>query len=361
MTAALGPLERAGAQALVRNAARRGRFAAGAVHDLAPEIAEAAFAVAGALRSGGIVLVFGNGGSAACAQHFAAEFTGKLSLDRVPMAAVALSTDTSALTAIANDYGYDEVFARQVRALGGNGGVAVGLSTSGTSRNVRLGIAAARELGLATIALTGATDELGAEHSIRIPLRETARIQEAHDLVLHELAQLAERILIPELADDAAADRFPFVLGQDDLATFREWADDQTLVTTNGVFDVLHEGHRASLAQARALGDRLVVLLNSDESVRRLKGPSRPIRPQEDRIRDLEGVDAVDHVVVMEDDVPSGLLEVLRPHVHAKGGDYAQRGLPEAEVVERGGGRVEYLTLVEGYSTSAMESKVRGQ
>lgn len=346
--------------ALVENAGRRAAQAAEAVALAAPLIVELGHVVAGALRSGGKIIVFGNGGSAACAQHFAAEFTGKLSVDRVPYSALALTVDTSALTAIANDYGYLQIFARQVIAHTRPGDVVLGLSTSGTSANVREGIAAARALGAITIALTGYRDELGAEHSLRIPLVETARIQEGHDIMLHELAQVIERFLTP-MSDDASADRFTFVLDESDLGPFREWIGEtgQRLVTTNGVFDVLHEGHHASLRQARLHGDRLVVLLNSDDSVRALKGPARPIRGQGDRVRDLQRSTQVDHVVVMNDLEPSRLLRHLAPQVHAKGADYAGRGVVEEATVVAGGGRVEYLEVLSGYSTSAMEAQVR--
>src|SRR6266487_1417269 len=109
------------------------------------------------LRSGGKVLLFGNGGSAADAQHLAAELVGRFELERAPLAAVALTTDTSALTAIANDYGFERVFERQIEALGRPGDVALAISTSGASPNVLSGVRAARRLGLVTIGLTGAS------------------------------------------------------------------------------------------------------------------------------------------------------------------------------------------------------------
>jgi phosphoheptose isomerase len=348
-------------RSMVVNAGRRGAYTALILESYADEVVEAARVIATALAAGNKILVCGNGGSAACAQHFAAEFTGKLFYDRRPFPAIALSTDTSALTAIANDYGYEDVFARQVRALGQPGDVLVGISTSGSSANVRTAVAAANDAGLRTIALTGKAEALGAERALRVPLGETARIQEAHDLILHELAQLSERLLVPEMDDDASADRFPFVLADSDLAPFREWMtrSRQELVTTNGVFDVIHQGHHRSLREARVFGDRLVVLVNSDDSVRRLKGPGRPIRALTDRLGDLERSPFVDHVVVMSDDVPSPLLSQLHPAVHCKGQDYQNVVVPEEVVVAQYGGRMEYLTLVDGYSTTSLESKVR--
>jgi rfaE bifunctional protein nucleotidyltransferase chain/domain len=350
------------AEQLVRSAARRAAFAAESVERLAPQIVAVARVIADALNGGGKILVFGNGGSAACAQHFAAEFSGKLALERRPLPAIALTVDTSALTAISNDYGYADVFARQVRALGRPGDVVVGISTSGTSANVISGLAAAEACQAITIGLAGAFDGLGARHSLTIPLRETARIQEAHDIVLHELAQVVERILVPELDDDASADRFPFVLAERELTAFRAWLrrSGQRLVTTNGAFDLFHRGHRASLQQARSHADRLVVLVNSDESVAALKGPNRPIRGIDDRLADLATCPAVDHVVVMPDLDPIRLLTILEPDVHTKGRDYEGRELPEAKVVLAAGGRIEYLDLLAGYSTTSTESLVLG-
>ena len=127
-----------------------------------------------------------------------------------------------------------------------------------------------------------------------------------------------------------------------------------TIVATGGCFDVLHAGHVAMLEAASRLGDRLVVLVNSDESVRRLKGPRRPAVPQEDRARLLGALDCVAQVVVFDDDDPSAVLEELRPDVWAKGGDYVADELTEADAVRRHGGRVVILPYLEGRSTTAI-------
>jgi D-sedoheptulose 7-phosphate isomerase len=132
---------------------------------------------------GGRIFFFGNGGSAADAQHLATELTVRYARDRDPIPAIALTTDTSALTAIGNDLGFDQVFARQIRALGRAGDVAVAISTSGTSRNVVLGLEAAREIGMVPAALTGGDggDLAGlAEPVLIVPSETTARIQEMH-------------------------------------------------------------------------------------------------------------------------------------------------------------------------------------
>ncbi len=161
-------------------------------------IARAADALADALRSGGTVLVCGNGGSAADAQHFAADLVARFERERQAWPVVALSTDTSVLTAIANDYAYDRVFARQVEAHGRRGGVLVGISTSGGSPNVLAAMAAARAKGMTTIGLTGRDGGVvgrGADIHINVGSASTARVQEVHITVLHILCDLVEREL----------------------------------------------------------------------------------------------------------------------------------------------------------------------
>jgi len=154
-------------------------------------------AIVTSLKQGGSVLVFGNGGSAADAQHFAAELVGRYEKERKALSAVALTTDTSALTAIGNDYGFDRVFARQVEALGRKGDVAIGISTSGQSANVLRALEAARNRGLITVALTGRGGKAGstAAHHIAVQEDRTARVQEVHATVLHVICELVEKDL----------------------------------------------------------------------------------------------------------------------------------------------------------------------
>ncbi|WP_107248067.1 D-glycero-beta-D-manno-heptose 1-phosphate adenylyltransferase, partial [Carbonactinospora thermoautotrophica] len=125
-----------------------------------------------------------------------------------------------------------------------------------------------------------------------------------------------------------------------------------TVVATGGCFDLLHAGHVSTLRAARALGDCLVVCLNSDESVRRLKGPGRPFVPQEDRAKVLQALECVDAVLVFDEDTPEAALDRLRPDVWAKGGDYADATLPEAALLARWGGQVVVLPYVDGRSTT---------
>ncbi len=148
------------------------------------------------LGNGGKILVFGNGGSASDAQHFAAELVGRFMRERRALGSIALTTDTSILTALANDYAFDRVFARQVEALGRPGDVALGISTSGQSTNVLAAFAAARALGLSIVALTGRDGgEVGraADIHINVPSPSTARVQEVHRTLLHAICELIER------------------------------------------------------------------------------------------------------------------------------------------------------------------------
>lgn len=165
------------------------------LHELQAPAEAAAVRMAQCLRDGGKLMFCGNGGSAADSQHLAAEFTGRFLNDRRPLAALALSTDSSALTCIANDYAFDQVFERQVRALGRNGDVLVGISTSGNSANVLRAVRAARELGVATIGLLGRDGGQLArlcEMSVVVPSPITARIQEAHIFIGHNWCAMVE-------------------------------------------------------------------------------------------------------------------------------------------------------------------------
>lgn len=167
----------------------------GKTMDYMDVITEAAERCKTALQAGGKVLFCGNGGSAADAQHLAAELIGRFQKERRALAAIALTVDTSALTAIANDYGYDTVFARQVEGLGRSGDVLIGISTSGNSENVVKAVEMARDIGMHTIAFTGEgggkLKEL-CDLTFAVPSRVTARIQEMHIMAGHILCELVE-------------------------------------------------------------------------------------------------------------------------------------------------------------------------
>ncbi|MGE5307618.1 MAG: SIS domain-containing protein [Deltaproteobacteria bacterium] len=155
-------------------------------------------AVIECLKKGGKLLIFGNGGSASDSQHIAAELVGRFSRERAGLPAVALTVNTSVLTAVANDYGYEFVFSRQVEALAQKNDIAMGISTSGKAKNVAAGLKQARKMGLKTIALTGGDGgELVkiADLSLTVPSSVTARIQEAHITIGHIICELAEQAL----------------------------------------------------------------------------------------------------------------------------------------------------------------------
>ena len=171
--------------------------------ELQATVAAVALACVKALRAGGRVLFCGNGGSAADAQHLAGEFVSRFNYDRAPLAGLALTTDTSILTAIGNDYGYEKVFERQVLGLGRPGDVLVGISTSGRSKNVLAAFAAARKVGMVTVGMTGNQREAieqHVDHCIRIPSASTPKIQEGHIVCGHALCGLVELWMYPDEA-----------------------------------------------------------------------------------------------------------------------------------------------------------------
>lgn len=165
------------------------------------DILEAARTIAEAFKAGRKVLLFGNGGSAADAQHIAAEFMNRFLIERPPLPAIALTTDTSILTSISNDYSFDEVFSKQIKALGKKGDVALGISTSGNSQNVLKAFRVAKRQGMVTIALVGDGGKAAAlaDIALCVPSRSTPKIQEAHVVVGHILCDLTDTLLFREV------------------------------------------------------------------------------------------------------------------------------------------------------------------
>ncbi|MFP5262579.1 MAG: SIS domain-containing protein [Blastocatellia bacterium] len=165
------------------------------------DVARAAEVMIDSIRSGGKVMIFGNGGSAADAQHIAAELVNRLNHDRPPIAAIALTTDTSVLTSVGNDSTFDELFERQLRALGRAGDVAVAISTSGNSPNVLRAVSAARELGVKTVGLAGRSGgRLAASVDVALVVESesTQRVQETHITIGHILCEMIEEGLFPQ-------------------------------------------------------------------------------------------------------------------------------------------------------------------
>jgi len=164
------------------------------------KIIEAAGMLASCIASGNKILIFGNGGSAADAQHLAAEFVNRFQIERPPLAAIALTTDTSILTSIGNDYHFDDIFSKQIQALGKKGDIAWGISTSGNSPNVLKAVAAAQKIGITTIGFTGRAGKLAdcADLVFSVESDTTARIQETHIFLGHILCDLLDRKLYPQ-------------------------------------------------------------------------------------------------------------------------------------------------------------------
>jgi len=169
---------------------------------LLDQIVKAVYMITDCIKSGGKIILFGNGGSAADAQHLAAEFVGRFKLERKAIPAMALSTNTSSITAIANDYNYDLVFARQIEAFANEKDVIIGISTSGNSQNVIEGIIKAKDIGAKTIGLTGGNGgKIGGITDIPliVPSSDTPRIQEAHIAIGHILCDIVENNLVDKL------------------------------------------------------------------------------------------------------------------------------------------------------------------
>jgi D-sedoheptulose 7-phosphate isomerase len=168
------------------------------INDHLGKLANVIDAVTTALKAGNKILIFGNGGSAADAQHIAAEFVNRFIIERPPLPAIALTTDTSIITSIGNDYDFSEIFAKQIRALGQEGDVAWGISTSGNSPNVLKGLELAKKMGLVTLAFTGKTGGAIAQIadlSLNVASNSTARIQETHITAGHAICELVDIIL----------------------------------------------------------------------------------------------------------------------------------------------------------------------
>lgn len=131
------------------------------------------------------------------------------------------------------------------------------------------------------------------------------------------------------------------------------------VVSTSGCFDILHAGHVTYLQEAREKGDALIVLLNSDSSVKALKGEERPIVPQEERAVVLAGLNAVDYICIFSEQTPCSMIEKIRPDIVVKGGDYRGKNIPEMDIVKKYGGRVEYVSMIQGCSSTNMIEKIK--
>lgn len=349
-----------------RNAEDLVNLHASVIEQCLPDIAAAAKTVIDSLRFGGKVIFFGNGGSAADAQHLVGELVGRFIRDREPLSALALTTNTSILTSIGNDFGCEHVFERQIRALGRRGDVAIAISTSGRSSNVNYAVSAAKAMGISTIALTGGTGgdlRRLVDICIIVPSDKAPRVQECHIAIGHSICELvdmaaAEGYLRPKPHNTGILPSKKIVsINHLSALSARLHSMKRMIVWTNGCFDILHPGHLSSLQAAKALGDVLVVGVNSDEAVRSLKGTGRPVLSEADRAAMLAALECVDYVIIFNDPTPARCIELLKPAISCKGSEYAPpdgKPVPEAPIVEIFGGRMIYLPLVPGFSTTAL-------
>ncbi|MFP6700773.1 MAG: SIS domain-containing protein, partial [Planctomycetaceae bacterium] len=329
----------------------------------AGEIARAGLEVGRVLAGGGTVFAAGNGGSATQCQHLTSELVGRFRNDRPGLRAVSLTAESATLTAIANDYGFEQVFSRQVEALGSGGDLLAVFSTSGNSPNVIAAAHMAQERGLSVIGVSVAGGgQLAAccDFLVGAPSGSTAAIQEDHLTVIHLICEVVESVIF---GLEYGPREVVGLVGLDVAVEHREiWrSEGRTVAWTSGCFDLLHAGHLGVIEAASAEADVLIVGVNSDDSVRRLKGPERPIVPQAERAALIGALRSVDLVVVFDEDDPSRCVELLTPEVYCKGGDYASgaRPLPEREIVESYGGRLVFFPLVDGVSTTGRVARHR--
>lgn len=323
---------------------------------LADQFAQATAAMLKALRAGKRIIVCGNGGSASDAEHMAGELVGRFGYDRASLPCISLCTPSATFTAIANDYGYDQVFKRQVQGLGGAGDVLIGISTSGNSPNIVEAFKAAAEMKITTVAMTGSRDSRLsqlADITVRAPSARTPRIQEVHGLLVHSMCRAIENEIFP---GKAAAPALPAckILNGADIHTLAAALKDYQSVFTNGCFDILHPGHVYVLNESRKAGELLIVGLNTDASIKRLKGPTRPYHGFAERAMVLAALECVDYVIGFDEDTPENLIKTLTPKILVKGGDYTPATIVGADWVTSHGGCVKVVPLLEGHSTTGI-------
>ncbi len=314
--------------------------------------------IAAAFSSGHRVYAFGNGGSAAQAQHFTTELIGRFKGNRKSLPAISLTADTSAVTAIANDFGFDSVFSRQLESLAQPGDVVIGFTTSGTSANVLMGLEEAKRNGASTVLICGNKGDSKAHLAdlvLEVGGSVTAIIQEIHLTLIHIICENVEFEL--GLAEPSAKDFTPRIVHDYEILNIQRPAQ-ESIVWVNGCFDLLHEGHLRLLNTASKSGSFLVVGINSDESVRRLKGPKRPYVPEASRARTLLELPFVDQVVIFSGDDPTNVLKDLKPNVVVKGPEYRDRDYPEKSFLTEIGCSVICIDGVEGASSTQIAGRI---
>lgn len=323
--------------------------------ELPNNFSKAAKLLVDALKNGKKILICGNGGSASDAEHMAGEIVGRFGYDRPSLPCISLCTPSATFTAISNDYGYEKVFSRQVSGLGYEGDVLIGISTSGNSTNIVEAFKEAQSKSISTIAMTGSKDSklsALANITLRAGSTKTPRIQEIHSILIHSLCRAIE----DEIFNKASAPALPSkkILKGEEIKVLADAIKGYKSVFTNGCFDILHPGHVYILNECRKQGELLIVGLNSDDSIKRLKGPTRPYHKFEDRANVLAALECVDYVIGFSEDTPKDLIEALTPNILIKGGDYTPETVVGADWVTSHGGKVVIIPLLEGHSTTAI-------
>ena len=314
--------------------------------------------ISNAFINGNKILVFGNGGSAAESQHFTTELIGRFRQNRRSLPAISLNSDATALTAIANDFGYDYVFSRQVEGLAEKGDVVIGISTSGTSLSVINALDAGVNQGANCFLLTGNRENLELNSSVtRVGVGGsiTALIQEMHLTLIHIVCELVEDKLGMTKSSDA---ELPSLILEKDIEIY-DFSSFDNITWVNGCFDLIHEGHLKLLSTASKLSSHLVVGINSDESVRRIKGESRPLAEEESRAKALLLLGFVDTVVIFDSANPLEVLRTIRPKIVVKGEEYKDNDFPELDFLNEIGTEMIYVKNVDGVSTSMLIKKAQ--
>ena len=355
-------------QSIVQSLVESAQLIEGSAKQLASPISKSCLLISRSLALGGKVIFMGNGGSAADAQHLSAELVGRFLKSRPGLPSISLTADTAVLTAIGNDFGYDSIFERQLKAVAKPGDTIVAMTSSGNSQNLLAPLDWARENQVSTIALTGKGGGKIVEHAetvVNVPSDVTAQVQELQLAIGHAICRSIDEIFVGSehliLKDRPAIESK--LVGWGELLQQRAfWKKcGVKVVWTNGCFDLIHVGHVQAIEQAKSFGDVLVVGLNTDESVSESKGATRPIIPCEQRARVLAAMQAVDFVLPFSESTPSAAIDRLRPDVHVKGQDYAPpngKPMPEQALVESYGGRVQFYPLVQDVSTTLIQRRI---
>lgn len=321
------------------------------IETLATQISEA-------FKSGKRVYSFGNGGSAAEAQHFTTELIGRFKENRKSLPAISLNADTSAITCIANDFGYDQIFSRQVEGLVEQGDVVIGFTTSGKSVNVLAGLDSAKKIGGLTVLITGDNNGISqdlADTVIRIGGAETALIQESHLMLIHILSELIEinmELKMPPVVNQNPRIIYDYEFKREHLP------ESDAIVWVNGCFDILHEGHLMLLNTASRAGNYIVVGINSDSSVKKLKGANRPFISEMNRARTIAQLQFVDLVVIFSDENPLAILKTVKPNTVVKGDIYREENFKEKDFLVEIGCEILFTDHLSGISTSAIISNI---